>query len=181
MELDKIYTVQLTFHGLVITDEKGQVLNPYRADHLLKMWNSYRQASVYLSYGYSRKVHAWCHKIGFSNDVQRRMQQLRLNLLCSIRGKVSNVMIAERHLQGYFIEKGKWLGGECFDLSDEDVDLIKSLNTTQDIRKLPTQISWDYIAEWNREVVTEFKRDYIKGVTYTEWVERRKSNKVILK
>lgn len=173
MELDKKYTVQLTFNGLSIVDEKGESLNPAHVDHLLRLWGRYQQSWIYLCYGYSKSVHAWCYKIGFTNDVYRRMQQLRFDLVNQICGRLGDAMLTERHLQGYFMEQGKWLGGEFFDLLDEDVDQIRALQSFKDIRRLPTAIHWDYIAEWNRETVNRFKAEYTKGVTYAEWNEKR--------
>jgi len=81
MDLGQKYTVQMTMNGLIITDEKGEVLNRYHVDHLLKRWNKSCHASIYLCWGINRKSGGYAHKIGFSNDIDRRMQQLGLNII----------------------------------------------------------------------------------------------------
>lgn len=163
--MDEQYVIK--FMGLrhnmpIIERVNGEQVAGTEYDRILEMLQDNRTCYIYLAYGYRHPYGGLKHKIGFSIKPYERLTGLGLGRLHSIPCSYGSRRHDEEMLQGYFMEKQKWLGGEWFDLTDEDVEFIRSLKSGRDIElncrtRMPWGIFGDPLTRW---IVSDFKRKY---------------------
>ena len=146
----------------IIERVNGEKVIGNEYDRILEMLQDKRTCYIYLAYGYRHKYDGLKHKIGFSIKPYQRLTGLGLGWLHWIPCNYGSRRHCEEILQGYFMEQGKWLGGEWFDLTDEDVEFVKSLNNERDIeRECRTQLPWGIFGDsWFRWLISDFKKKY---------------------
>lgn len=142
---DEVYTI--TFKSglfLHVTDAQGNAVEDSELDELIARISGKKTAYIYIAYGYVEKLNRRCHKIGMTVNTGIRMSTLGLDLIHAIPCNYSGRTVAERQFHGHFIEQGRWIDGEYFDLTSDDIALLKTIKAAKDAYKvLPNRLLWN--------------------------------------
>lgn len=156
-----IYTIRDIRRGpgsaLEILDWNGNKVEGDSLVWLLKRLDALRPTFVYLACGYNPDLKRRCHKIGLSMNPRKRLAKLRFDILHTIPCDRKYRIWYEKLAHCHFIDRCKWLGGEYFNLTDDDVKWFCSLDSMQEFTRIDA-LSYSYaMLEFQKATREELK------------------------
>ena len=157
----KTYTVNLDGFEPVITDSDGNRLTDKEyVDFVGKLTES-RKAYIYIASGLHPKTKQPCHKIGLSINPQTRLEKIGFTAIHLIQCRYAFRRSSEGLLHGCFIERGRWIDREYFNLTDADIALIKTIDNAALIERV-LQPRWYWGHGFNPYQIWEIEEMYVR-------------------